>query len=187
MKFKKACAAVVMGVLLALSMCGLVACADNSKEVITESLEQELDALKNPDAETISQMTASLPTSALAQLGLSPDEVVRSLLAGFDGTVDSVEVNGNNANAVVTISCKDFSQIEGAMNEVTESMTNDLSQFEGMSASDITTWAGEQIMSKLDTLPVVKHDPTTVEYVLNGSTWAPAPGAEAKLTSEIFS
>lgn len=186
MKLKKVLAAVAACAFLALSMCALTACADNSKEVITESLEQELDSLKNPDAATMSTLSANLPSSTLAQMGLTPDEVIKSLLAGFDGTVDSVEVNGNNAEAVVTISCKAFSQIESSMEEVTNSITDDPSQFEGMSVNEISTWAGQQIMDKLNELPIVTHDPITINYVLNGNTWEPASGEEEKLTSVLL-
>ena len=186
MKLKKVLAAIAACALLALSMCALTACADNSKEVITQSLEQELEQLKNPDQATISSMSSGLPTSSLSQLGLSADQVVEALLEGFDGTVDSVEVNGNTAEAVVTISCKDFSQIESSMEEVTDAITDDPSQFQGMSMSEISSWAGEQIMTKLNELPVIAHEPTTIEYVRNGNTWEPAPGAKSKLTNVLF-
>ena len=186
MKIKKVLVAVAACAMLAFSLCALTACADNSKELITESLEQELDSLKNPDEATISSLSSGLPSSSLSQLGLTSDELIRALLDGFDGTVDSVEVNGKNAEAVVTISCKDFSQLEDSIEEVTDSMTDDPSQFQNMSSSEISAWAGEQIMAKINELPVVAHDPTTIEYVLNGNTWEPAPGAQSKLTSVLF-
>lgn len=186
MKIKKLFAAIAACALLAVSLCALTACADNSKELITKSLEQELDSLKNPDEATISSMSSQIPASTLSQLGLTSDELIKSLLEGFDGTIDSVEVNGSNAEAVVTISCKDFSQLQSSIQEVTETAMKDPSKFQGMSTSDISKWMGQQIMTKINELPVVSHDPTTIDYVLNGNTWEPAAGAKEKLASVLF-
>lgn len=186
MKIKKLFATIAACALLAVSLCALTACADNSKEVITNSLEQELDSLKNPDEATISTLTSQIPASTLSQLGLTSDELIKALLEGFDGKIDNVEVNGSNAEAVVTISCKDFSQLASSIQEVTNAAMKDPTKFQGMSTSEISKWMGDQIITKINELPVVAHDPTTIEYELKGNTWEPAAGAQAKLTSVLF-
>lgn len=186
MKFKKAFAAVAMSAFIALSLCGLVGCADNSKQVITDSLTEEIESLKNPDAEMIAEMSSEVPANTFEQLGLNSDDVVRALFEGFDGTVDSVEVNGKNAEAVVTLSSKDFSQIEDVMTEVTDELSNNVEQFSGMSQSEIMAWVGQQLMEKINAMPVVTHDPITIEYVLNGNTWEPTEDAETAVFKALF-
>lgn len=186
MKLKKLFVALSMGALLAFSLCGITACSDNSKELITESLTEEIASLKNPDEAMLSELSSGLPTSVFAQLGLNTNDVIKALLEGFDGTVDDVKVDGKTAEATLTLSSRDFSQLESAMEEVTTEMTTNPEQFAGMSRNEITTWAGQQLMEKIKGLPIVQHEPTMIEYVLNGNTWEPAAGAEAKLTSAIF-
>lgn len=186
MNMKKAFAAIVMCLVMAFSFSGLVACSDNSEELIREKLNEELALLKSPDEETIANLSSSIPSASLAQVGLSSEEVVRALLEGFDGTIDSVTVDGSNADAVVTISCKDFSQLEESMGNLTDEMMSNVDQFAGMSSSEITAWAGQQIMTKIKELPVITHDPVTVNYVKNGNTWEPTGGSQTNLFNELL-
>lgn len=182
---KKAFAALALCAALAFSLCGMVACADNSEQVIRDSLTEEIESLKNPDEATLAELSSSLPTSVFAQLGLSTTDVMKALLEGFDGTVDSVEVDGKNAVATLTISSRDFSQLDTVLDDMTDEMT-DNAELADMSLSERTAWAGQMLMQRIESLPVVQHDPTSVEYVLNGNTWEPAPGAQSKLASAIF-
>lgn len=172
--------------LLVFSLGALTACADNSKEVITKSLTEEIEQLKNPDASAIESLTSSAQLSQFEQLGLTPEEVVRALFDGFDGTVDEVVVDGKKAVATVTVSSKDFSELQTAMEALVTDITTNPGQFVGMSQSEIMEWAGQKTMEAIQGLPVVQRDPVEIEYELNGNVWEPAAGQEERLAYSMF-
>lgn len=194
MKLKKALVALAVSGLMAFTLGAMAGCADNSEQVIRDSLVQELDELKNPEGETLAEISSSLPSSTLTQMGLSSEEIARAMLDGFDGTVDSVTVNGTTAEAVVTLSSKNFvdlqDDLETAMDDIQTEMTENADQYAGMSYSEITdelyAKAGAKIMEVIQNAPVVTHDPITLEYVRNGNTWEPTAGAESELYSALF-
>ena len=57
---KKTLLAVVMGGLLAMTLCAVTGCQDNSEEVIRQSLTEEIDEIKAMDDATVSEMASSM-------------------------------------------------------------------------------------------------------------------------------
>lgn len=186
MKLRKAAIALAMSGLMVFSLGAMAGCADNSEQVIRDSLTQEFEQLKNPDEALLSEMSSSIPEASLSQLGLSVDDVMRSMLTGFEGTVDSVTVNGNTADAVVTVSSKDFTQIEEAMTNLQSDMMDNVDQFADMSTDEIYAWAGQKIMEAIESAPVETHEPITLQYEREGNTWEPTAGAKSELYSALF-
>lgn len=186
MKARRTIIALIASAVMVFSLSGMTGCSDNSEEVIRESLTEDFDQLKNMDPELVAQYATSFPESTMEQVGLTSDEVVKALLAGFDGTVDSVTVNGDTAEAVVTLKSKNFSDVESSMENLQAEMLDNLDQFSDMSTEEIKQWAGDKIMETIQGLPVVTHEPVTLEYELNGNTWEPAPGTEQKLQSALM-
>lgn len=186
MKLRKAAIALAMSGLMVFSLGAMAGCADNSEQVIRDSLTQEFEQLKNPDEALLSEMSSSIPEASLSQLGLSVDDVMRSMLTGFEGTVDSVTVNGNTADAVVTVSSKDFTQIEEAMTNLQSDMMDNVDQFADMRTDEIYAWAGQKIMEAIERAPVETHEPITLQYEREGNTWEPTAGAKSELYSALF-
>lgn len=186
-KVKKALATGAMAMLLMITLCAVTGCQDNSEEVIRQSLTEEIDQIKNLDENMVNEFASSIPgASTLSSVGISSDELVRALLQGFDGTVDSVTVDGNTADAVVTFTSKDFSSLTDNMDSLEEEMTNDPEQFADMSRQQIKDWVGERTMQMINELPVVTHEPVTITYERDGNTWAPTADAQSKMISTIF-
>lgn len=186
-KVKKALATGAMAMLLMITLCAVTGCQDNSEEVIRQSLTEEIDQIKNLDENMVNEFASSIPgASTLSSVGISSDELVRTLLQGFDGTVDSVTVDGNTADAVVTFTSKDFSSLADNMDSLEEEMTNDPEQFADMSRQQIKDWVGERTMQMINELPVVTHEPVTITYERDGNTWAPTADAQSKMISTIF-
>ena len=186
MKLRKAAIALAMSGMMAFSLGAMTGCADNSEEVIRESLTEEIGQLKDPDAATLGELSSSLPTSSLLQLGLSPNDLIKGILDGFDGTVDSVTVNGNEAEAVVTLSSKNFSEVQSALENLQSDMVDNAEELAGMSQDEIKQWAGQMIMTTIEEAPVETHEPVTIKYVRNGNTWEPAEGADSEMYSALF-
>lgn len=186
MKLRKILATFAASMLLVLSLCALAGCADNSKQVITDGLNAELNLLKNPDEATLTEFTADVPAEAFDQLGLTPNEVVAAMLEGFDGTVDNVVVNGNTAEATLTLSSKNFSEITPAMAELSRDIMANPTQFAGMSADEINAAVGQMLMERIQNLPVVQHQPITVTYERNGGTWEPASDVATAIAANLL-
>ena len=186
MKLKKVLGALVASGLLVFAMGALAGCADNSKQVITDSLNEEINQIKSMDSEAIGDLSAVLPESTLHKLGISSEEFMSAVFAGFDGTVDSVEVDGKTAQAVVTFTSKNLSDIEEKMESISDEMQNDPEQFAGMSTDEIYAWTGEKIMEYINAAPVETREPVTIDYELNGNTWEPTADSQTKLESALF-
>lgn len=184
---KKTLLAVVMGGLLTMTLCAVTGCQDNSEEVIRQSLTEEIDEIKAMDDATVSEMASSMGyASTLSSVGISSEELVRAMLQGFDGVIDSVTVDGNTAEAVVTFTSKDFSSITENMDSLQTEMTDNPEQFADMSRQQIMDWVGERTMQMVNELPVVTHEPVTITYEREGNTWAPTAGSESAMYSTIF-
>ncbi len=184
---KRVLLAVAMGTLLAVSLCAVTGCQDNSEELIRQSLTEEIDEIKAMDDAMVSEMASSIPgASTLSSVGISSEELVRALLQGFDGTIDSVTVNGDTADAVVTFTSKDFSSITEAMNTLQSEVSENTEQFANMSRQEIMDWIGDRTMQMIDELPVVTHEPVTLTYEREGNTWQPTAGAESAMMSTLF-
>ena len=184
---KKALLAVAMGGLLVMTLCAVTGCQDNSEELIRQSLTEEIDQIKAMDDATVSEMASSMGyASTLSSVGISSEELVRAMLQGFDGVIDSVTVDGNTADAVVTFTSKDFSSITDNMDSLQTEMADNPEQFADMSRQEIMDWVGDRTMQMVEELPVVTHEPVTIPYEREGNTWAPAAGAETAIYSTIF-
>ena len=184
---KKALLAVAMGGLLVMTLCAVTGCQDNSEELIRQSLTEEIDQIKAMDDATVSEMASSMGyASTLSSVGISSEELVRAMLQGFDGVIDSVTVDGNTADAVVTFTSKDFSSITDNMDSLQTEMADNPEQFADMSRQEIMDWVGDRTMQMVEELPVVTHEPVTITYTREGNTWAPAAGAETAIYSTIF-
>lgn len=186
MKLKKVLGALVASGLMVFAMGALAGCADNSKQVITDSLNEEIAQIKSMDPEAIGDLTAMLPESTLEMLGITSEQFMSAIFDGFDGTVDSVEVDGKTAQAVVTFTSKNLSDIEEQMDAISDEMMDDPSQFEGMTTDEIYAWTGEKIMEYINNAPVETHDPVTIDYELNGNTWEPTADSQVKLENALF-
>lgn len=186
MKLKKVLAAVAASGLLVFALGALAGCADNSKQVITDTLNEEIAQIKSMDSEAVGDLTSVLPESTLNMLGITSDEFMSAIFAGFDGTVDSVEVDGKTAQAVVTFTSKNLSDIEEKMDAITDEMQTNPEQFSGMSTDEIYAWTGEKIMEYINNAPVETHEPVTIDYELNGNTWEPTADSQSKLENALF-
>lgn len=91
---------------LALSV-GLVlgACSGPSpEEVIREDLTANLDRVKELDDATVEELVSSMGTIGLETYGIEASDVVRSLLDGFDYTIDDITVDDEGTSAVASVS-----------------------------------------------------------------------------------
>lgn len=173
---------------------GLAGCASpqDQEQLIRESLTTELEQLKNADADIMDELVSSIESgvsaSDLAQLetmGLTSQDIVESMLEGFDYTIDSVTVNGNDAVAKVNVQAKNFTEFMTDLTEVVSEIADNPSQFAGMTQDQIMTAVGDKVKEVLANLPVVSSE-IDLDYEKEGNTWEPTSGAVSALSSVFF-
>ena len=177
---------------LALSV-GLVlgACSGPSpEEAIREDLTANLDRVKELDDATVEELVGSMGTLGLETYGIEASDVVRSLLDGFDYTIDDITVDdeGTSAVASVSVTCKsasDFTErINQAATDLATELMNDPSGLELLSDEDaLNARIGEVIMETLDG---VEPRQTSVEigYSKTDDGWE---ASDASDLAQIFS
>lgn len=177
---------------LALSV-GLVlgACSGPSpEELIREDLTANLDRVKELDDATVEELVSSMGTIGLETYGIEASDVVRSLLDGFDYTIDDITVDdeGTSAVASVSVTCKsasDFTErINQAATDLATELMNDPSGLELISDEEaLNARIGEVIMETLDEVEL-QQTSIEIDYSKTDDGWTASDASEL---AQIFS
>lgn len=177
---------------LALSV-GLVlgACSGPSpEEAIREDLTANLDRVKELDDATVEELVGSMGTLGLETYGIEASDVVRSLLDGFDYTIDDITVDdeGTSAVASVSVTCKsasDFTErINQAATDLATELMNDPSGLELLSDEDaLNARIGEVVMATLDEVEL-QQTSIEIDYSKTDDGWTASDASEL---AQIFS
>lgn len=177
---------------LALSV-GLVlgACSGPSpEEVIREDLTANLDRVKELDDATVEELVSSMGTIGLETYGIEASDVVRSLLDGFDYTIDDITVDdeGTSAVASVSVTCKsasDFTErINQAATDLATELMNDPSGLELISDEEaLNARIGEVVMETLDEVEL-QQTSIEIDYSKTDDGWTASDASEL---AQIFS
>ena len=177
---------------LALSV-GLVlgACSGPSpEEAIREDLTANLDRVKELDDATVEELVGSMGTLGLETYGIEASDVVRSLLDGFDYTIDDITVDdeGTSAVASVSVTCKsasDFTErINQAATDIATELMNDPSGLELLSDEDaLNARIGEVVMETLDEVEL-QQTSIEIDYSKTDDGWTASDASEL---AQIFS
>ncbi len=177
---------------LALSV-GLVlgACSGPSpEEAIREDLAANLDRVKELDDATVEELVGSMGTLGLETYGIEASDVVRSLLDGFDYTIDDITVDdeGTSAVASVSVTCKsasDFTErINQAATDLATELMNDPSGLELLSDEDaLNARIGEVVMETLDEVEL-QQTSIEIDYSKTDDGWTASDASEL---AQIFS
>lgn len=177
---------------LALSV-GLVlgACSGPSpEEAIREDLTANLDRVKELDDATVEELVGSMGTLGLETYGIEASDVVRSLLDGFDYTIDDITVDdeGTSAVASVSVTCKsasDFTErINQAATDLATELMNDPSGLELLSDENaLNARIGEVVMETLDEAEL-QQTSIEIDYSKTDDGWTASDASEL---AQIFS
>lgn len=177
---------------LALSV-GLVlgACSGpNPEEAIREDLTANLDRVKELDDATVEELVGSMGTIGLETYGIEASDVVRSLLDGFDYTIDDITVDdeGTSAVASVSVTCKsasDFTErINQAATDLAAELMNDPSGLELLSDEEaLNARIGEVVMETLDEVEL-QQTSIEIDYSKTDDGWTASDASEL---AQIFS
>lgn len=168
-----------------LSMGILSSCGENAEQLITDSLTQELDSIKNMDETFMNELSSDPSMQELEQFGIDINEFFASYLNGFDYRIEDVTVDGETANATVVLTTKSFNEfstaLETSLGELLQSA--DLAT---MSEEQIYSAVGEKVMAAIDSLTPQETDPIQITYELVDNTWTPTDDSSASIESAIL-
>lgn len=186
MKMKKLIAAISMGALLAFSLVAFTGCGANDEQVIRDAITEELESYKTLDDEIVNELITDMDADELSDYGIDGAEFIKSYLSGFDYTIDSVTVDGDTAEAVITMTCKSYSGFESALEEAATSIMSDQEKLMSMSEDEINALIGSTIMDALDNVETAQTDPITIEYTKSGNVWEPAASTSNDVATALM-
>lgn len=145
----------------------------NPEEAVRTDLTTNLDQIKNLDEATINELAEQMGDAGLEDYGIETVDLIASIAAGFDYTINSVTVDGDTATASVTVTCKSATEL---MNLDYDAMTEDLLEAVGSGEVDVSdeasvnAWTGEYLMGLLDALEPTEKD-LDLTYVNGSDGW----------------
>ncbi len=171
--------ALLVALLLALGLCAF-GCAPQktSEEIIREGVTQEFDHMQD----TVSNAMGG--NTGLSQFGVDDKKFTNAWLSEFKYTIDDIKVDGNQATATVTITCKSLSQALNQWNTQLNALVADPSTYQ-LSEDELNKKIGSMLMECINNAPAVT---TTVQlpYVLEGNTWKPGSNFETELSKAFM-
>lgn len=150
-------------------------CGDNkeaNEKAIRDALTEQLNGFKNHDAAFVNEFTDFSNADALAEYGIDPQALVDSYLEGADYNIQSVEVDGDTATAVFTLTCKSYKQFEEDITNAVTALISDTAALESLANEDaMKNKVAEITTQTIDNLTPVTTEPITYVYHQKGDNW----------------
>ncbi len=170
MNFKKAGTIVLALVSFVLMISCFTACAKSDVEIIRDSIAEKLDGIKSLDSDFVEEFSADMDIDTLASYGVDGIEFMKAYFNGFDYSIDNIEIDGDDAIAVVTIKCKSFSEYQDTLSDaVTNLYSND--EIWSMTEDELSAYLGALIMDCIDSVKVTSAKPFTIDYTKDNNVW----------------
>lgn len=159
----------------------LVGCGASEEDKVKEAISTELDLVKNNDAATIEELEGSF-SSQFSQLGIESNDFISSWLEGFDYSIDSVTIDGDSAEANVTITAKQLVPVLSAWQTDFEGY---VAENASLGYSELMKQAGSSFMEDLNAA-----EPTTSTVTLplqksSDGTWTLTSEASTEFSNVI--
>ena len=173
-----AVAALVIGVALAGCQSG-----PTPEELIRQDITKNFDQIKNLDDEMIEELSQTMDTSSLEPYGIDGTELIKSMVDGFDYTIDSVTVDegGGTAVATLTVTSKPMSALYNEVESIFTEILESPDAFELLSDQDaLNKKVGEMLMQAVEQI-----EPTEKQIELTYSKTDDGWEIDASSASEI--
>ncbi len=184
---------------------GLTACANeqpaievvSDQEVITKGIQKTLDPLATPTRDGLEEFiganTVGTGSATPTDSSLDVYELLAHVLRGFSYTVDAIDVQGNNAEATLTVKHIDTTEAMHAAAESTK-QEDSLQQIANLFNSEdpaMHVELGKQLIqrlySSLDASQSMVSDKVTLTLTKNNNEWVVSDSSATMLVDAIFS
>ena len=168
--FKRALTALLAIAIATLMTASLTACGGkDDSTVIKECISQELDQIKDKNGDEWNELVGSFNSSVgngLDQLGIDGNAIITTWLSDFDYSIKDVKIDGDTADAEVSITNK---SIMDALGEWQKETINELSSKASISDDDYKA-AGQKLIQKIENSAPKTQD-ATFTFTKSGNTW----------------
>lgn len=179
----------VLAALLGIGLLSLVGCGSSQQsdeELVRSSLSSELDSIKNLDEKFVNEISEAVDMSRLSLYGIDGMEFMRSYLEGFDYSIDSVTVDGETAQAQLTLTCKSYTGYQKALQAAVDNITANPDEIAGLSNDDINKKIGEIVIQSLDGVELKPTEPVTINYTKVDDTWEAASSTSGDIAAALM-
>lgn len=158
--------------------------------IIRESVADVLGNFKSPDGEMSKRFISEMDINELGNVGLSTTDFMKAYTDGFSYEISSISINGNNAEVVISMHVKSFSEFEkkfanaikviSGKYEVINKEENTSADLSAQSKIVVTTEEMNSMFTRtiincLKDTPLREVGPITIQYTNENYTWKPAP------------
>lgn len=181
-------ASFILVLALAFSLVAFSGCSkpQDDSQVIEQSLTSELNSIKDLDDSFVNEFSESINMSQLSMYGIDGVEFMKAYLDGFDYTIDSINVNGDTAEAQITLTCKSYTGYQQALEEAVTKITENPDELAGMSNEDINKKIGEIVTGSLDGVELKPTEPITITYTKVNDVWEPASSTSGDISAALM-
>lgn len=170
--------------------CSLSACGggQSDEDVINASLTAELDSIKNLDDSFINDFSDSINMSQLSVYGIDGVEFMKSYLDGFDYSIDSITVDGDTAQAQITLTCKSYTGYTQALQQAVDEITANPESIADATASesDIEAMVGNIVIDSLNGVGLATTEPIVITYTKVDDGWEPASSTSGDIAAALM-
>lgn len=176
-------------VVLAMGFGLLAGCSSGQQtdeDLVRNSLSSELDSVKNLDEKFVNEISEAIDMSRLSLYGIDGIEFMKSYLEGFDYAIDSVTVDGDTAQAQLTLTCKSYTGYQKALQAAVDEITANPDEIAGLSNDDINKKIGEIVIQSLNGVELKPTEPVVINYKKNDGTWEAASSTSGDIAAALM-
>ena len=186
-RFKVLSLSVITAICMIFGCFALVGCssAEDDEAAIKEALSMQFDRLKSLDDATVDEISQAIGSNELSSLGIAPADFAKAYLDGFDYSVQSVEVDGDDATAAVTVTCKSLREFEASLTAMANGYIADSGNWE-KSEEQIYREIGAKTMESLKSVPTATTSPVELRFAKSSGEWSPDASNESTITNAMI-
>ncbi len=177
---------VVLALMGSLAMLSGCSGQKSDDQIIRDSLTSELDSIKNLDENFVNELSESIDMSQLSVYGIDGVKFMKAYLDGFDYTIDSVNVEGDTAQAQITLTCKSYTAYLQALRDAVNLRIANPDELAGKSNDDINKEIGDIVIGSLDGVGLAATQPVTITYTRDGEEWKPASSTSGDIAAALI-
>lgn len=169
-----------------LALFALAGCSGPSdEEAVRARVSAEFDAIKSIDDASLDELAENSGFGEFAAFGIEPREFAASYLSGFDYRIDNVTVDGDTAQATVTLTCKSVKEFGDRFNEEVEALAAD-EAVANMTEEEANQKIGDISMEIMTSLQPVDMPTLTIEFARVNGAWEPTDSGEQAIANAFF-
>lgn len=158
---------------------------EDDEAAIKEALSAQFDRLKALDDATVDEISQAIGSNELSSLGVAPADFAKAYLDGFDYSVQNVKVDGDNATAEVTVTCKSLKEFESSLTTMANEYIADSGNWE-KSEAQIYQEIGAKVMESLKSVPTATTSPIKLSFTKSSGEWSPDSSNESAITNAMI-